>query len=470
MNLRPTLLALALASAAAPALAAPYAPPAILVGETFKEGGQWLPAATTPPAADVPWWEMFGDPVLNDLQARLAAANPTLAASAARYAEAAAILKRARSSFSPTVDIGGSVERNRLSAGRPQASSAARYDDTAVGASLSYELDLFGRIRNQTRQADFLRQAAGHDVAAVRLALQAQLVSSYFELRGLDARSELLRVTVDAYQRAFDLTSTRKEGGLASGVEVAQAQTQLSSALAEVEAVAARRAEAEHAVAILVGEIPAAFSLVPIGLQTDAPAAPVTLPSLVLERRPDIQAAERRIAAANAAVGVAKAAWFPSITLGGAFGFQASHGEVFSEPNRYWALGPLSAAAVLFDGGRRRAGVRISQAQYEEAAADYRRTVLAAFGEVEDDLALARRMSAQIAHQRAATDAAQRAENLALERYRDGAADYLEVVTAQTASLVAQRNLIELQTRRLILASDLVRAQGGLAPVADRAP
>lgn len=470
MNLRLMLLAVALASVAAPALAAPYAPPVIQVGESFKEGGEWLPAATATPAIDTPWWEMFKDPTLNALQARLTAANPSLAASAARYAEAAAILKRARSSLLPTLDVGGSIERDRLSAGRPQASSAVTYDDAAVGASLSYELDLFGRIRGQTRQADFLRQAAGHDLAAVRLGLQAQLVSSYFELRGLDARSELLRVTVDAYQRAFDLTSTRKEGGLASGVEVAQAQNQLSSALAEVEAVAARRAEAEHAVAILIGEIPAAFSLVPAGLQTDAPKAPVTLPSLVLERRPDIQAAERRVAAANAAIGVAKAAWFPSITLGGAIGFQASHRELFAAPNRYWALGPLSAAAVLFDAGRRRAGVRISQAQFDEAAADYRQTVLTAFGEVEDDLALARRMSAQIGHQRTATDAARRAEDLALERYRDGAADYLEVVTAQTASLGAQRTLIELQTRRLILAADLVRAQGGLALTAESAP
>lgn len=470
MNLRGPLLAIAMASVATSAFAAPYAPPVIQVGESFKEGGEWLPAATATPAIDTPWWEMFGDPVLNDLQVRLAAANPSLAASAARYAEAAAILKRARSGFLPTIDIGGSIERDRLSAGRPQASRAASYDDTAVGASLSYELDLFGRIRGQSRQADFLRQSAGHEWAAVRLGLQAQLVSSYFELRGLDARSELLRVTVDAYQRAFDLTSTRKEGGLASGVEVAQAQNQLSSALAEVEAVAARRAEAEHAVAILIGEIPAAFNLPPTGLQTDAPAAPVTLPSLVLERRPDIQAAERRVASANAAIGVAKAAWFPSITLGGALGFQASHGELFTAPNRYWALGPLSAVAVLFDGGRRRADVRISQAQYDEAAADYRHTVLAAFGEVEDDLAMARRMSTQIGHQRTATDAARRAENLALERYRDGAADYLEVVTAQTASLVAQRTLIELQTRRLILAADLVRAQGGLAPIAEPAP
>jgi outer membrane protein, multidrug efflux system len=452
------------------ALAAPYAPPVIATGQTFKEGGAWTPAGVAPTAPADRWWEMFGDETLDGLEARIESASPSLAAAAARYAEASAALARARSGFWPSIGVGGSAERNRLSAGRPQASNSVTYNDASAGASLSYELDLFGRIRDQSRQAKALAQAAGHDLAAVRLGLQMQLAAAYFELRGLDARAELLDVTVEAYQRAFDLTSTRHDGGLASGVEVAQAQSQLSSARAEVEAVAVRRAEAEHAVAILIGEVPGVFSLATSSAQPAAPAVPVGLPSLVLERRPDIQAAERRVAAANAAIGVAKTAYFPSITLGAAAGFQASHGELLTTPNHYWALGPLSAAAILFDGGRRRAGVRISQAQYDEAAADYRQTVLAAFGEVEDDLVAARRMETQIMHQRTATDAARRAEEIALDRYRDGAADYVEVVSAQTASLSAQSTLIDLRTRQLILAADLVRAQGGLAPTAAPAP
>ncbi|MDG2522117.1 efflux transporter outer membrane subunit [Caulobacter segnis] len=470
MRLSSALLAASLLLGAVPAIAAPYAPPAIQIGQAFKEGGAWVPAGGAVASPADRWWEMFGDPTLSGLEARIESANPSLAAAAARYTEASAALARARGGFWPSIGVGGAAERNRLSAGRPQANNSVTYNDASVGASLSYELDLFGRIRGQSRQARALAEAAGHDLAAVRLGLQMQLAAAYFELRGLDARAELLDVTVEAYQRAFDLTSTRHDGGLASGVEVAQAQSQLSTARAEVEAVAARRAEAEHAVAILIGEVPGVFSLAASSLQPPAPAVPVSLPSAVLERRPDIQAAERRVAAANAAIGVARTAYFPSITLGAAAGFQTSHGELLTTPNRYWALGPLSAAAILFDGGRRRAGVRISQAQYDEAAADYRQTVLTAFGEVEDDLVSARRMAAQITHQTTATEAARRAEEIALDRYRDGAADYVEVVTAQTASLAAQSALIELRTRQLILAADLVRAQGGLTPAADPAP
>ncbi|WP_369059777.1 efflux transporter outer membrane subunit [Caulobacter sp. 73W] len=463
MKLR-ALLAAGLTLSAVSASAAPYAPPPVEIGQTFKEGVAWVQAGGAARVAPDRWWVVFNDPVLDGLEARIEAQNPSLAAAAARYAEAGAVLARARGGLWPYIGLGGSVERNRLSAGRPQASNSVTYDDASVGASLSYELDLFGRIRGQARQARAQADAAGHDLAAVRLGLQMQLAAAYFELRGLDARAELLDVTVQAYQRAFDLTSTRHDGGLASGVEVAQAQSQLSSARAEVEAVAAQRAQAEHAVAILVGEVPSLFSLAASGLQPAAPVVVVSLPSTVLERRPDIQAAERRVAAANAAIGVARTAYFPSIILGAAAGFQAGNGDILTAPNRYWALGPLSAAGVLFDGGRRRAGVRITQSQFDEAAADYRQTVLTAFGEVEDDLVAARRMAAQITHQVTATNAARRAEDIALERYRDGAADYVEVVTAQAASLGAQRTLIELRTRQLILAADLVRAQGGLAP------
>ncbi|MET0339024.1 MAG: efflux transporter outer membrane subunit, partial [Caulobacter sp.] len=385
MKLR-ALVAAGLALSAVSAAAAPYAPPPVEIGQTFKEGGAWIAAGAAARVAPDRWWVMFSDPVLDELEARIETQNPSLAAAAARYAEAGAALARARGGLWPTIGLGGSVERNRLSAGRPQAARSVTYDDASVGASLSYELDLFGRIRGQARQARAQADAAGHDLAAVRLGLQMQLAAAYFELRGLDARAELLDVTVQAYQRAFDLTSTRHDGGLASGVEVAQAQSQLSSARAEVEAVASQRAQAEHAIAILVGEVPSLFSLATSSRQPAAPAVPVKLPSAVLERRPDIQAAERRVAAANAAIGVAKTAYFPSILLGAAAGFQASSGDILTAPNRYWALGPLSAAGVLFDGGRRRAGVRISQAQFDEAAADYRQTVLTAFGEVEDDL------------------------------------------------------------------------------------
>jgi multidrug efflux system outer membrane protein len=441
-------------------LAPAYTPPQIAAPAAYKELGPWQQAgATAIPQGK--WWEAFGDATLNTLEERIEADNPSLAAAAARYQQAAGLLRQTGAALLPEVDVGADAGRARLSANRPVASSSATYNDVRIGASLSYEIDLFGRVRNSVAAAAADAQASEADVAAVRLGLQASLATGYFRLRGLDARAALLHQTVEAYQRAFDLTDTRHNGGVSSGIDVSRARTLLASARAEISSVAADRASAEHAIAVLVGSSPSGFSIAPEDRLVQPPAIPAGIPSALLERRPDIAAAERRVAAANKRIGVARAALYPSITLGGGAGFESTAGAILSASSGFWALGPLSAALSVFDGGRRRAGVRIARAEYDEIAADYRTTVLTAFREVEDDLSLAHNLAQQEQDQQDATTAAEHTRDLALTRYRDGASDYLEVVTAQTAALDAERALLDVRTRRSQTAADLIRALGG---------
>ncbi len=462
--MRASKAALAAATALALAgcsLAPDYHRPDVTVAPAYKEGGPWQTAgADVPPAGK--WWEIFADPTLSALEERIEAGSPNLAAASARYDQAAAAVSRARAELFPEIDVGGDTGRQRVSAGRPLSSgAAATYTNSQIGASLAYELDLFGRVRNSVRASQAGAEASASDLDAVRLGLQAQLATAYFDMRGLDARIVLLRQTVAAYQRAFDLTDTRHSGGIASGIDVSRAQSQLSSARAELDAIAADRARDEHAIAVLIGESPSTFTIPVADTQLAPPAIPAALPSALLERRPDISAAERRVAAANAQIGVAQAALFPSITLGPSAGFEATSGNLLATANSFWALGPLSAALAIFDAGARRADVRITRAQYDEAAAYYRETVLIAFREVEDDLAASRHLIDQERNQRDAATAADRTRDLALTRYRDGAADYLEVTIAQTAALDAERALLATRSRQLVTAADLVRALGG---------
>jgi multidrug efflux system outer membrane protein len=449
------------ACATAPASGLATAAQTVDAGPAFKEAGAWRPAPDTPAAAGA-WWTLFGDPVLNDLESRIESANPDLAIAAARYDQALAVIGQTRSQAGPQLDVGVQAGRSRVSAGRPlSAGAAATYDNRLAGASLAYELDLFGRIRNDVRASRSNAQAAQADLAAVRLALQAQLAGVYFQLREYDARIKLLGETLEAYQRVYALTDARHEGGIVSGVDVGRAQTQAANAAAELDAALAGRARSEHALAILIGQTPAAFALAPAGELGAAPGLPAVLPSTLLERRPDIVAAQHRVAAANARIGAARAAFFPTITLGAAGGYQATHGDLITSPNSYWSLGPLAVSLPILDGGARRADLRLAWAEHAEAAADYRKTALAAFQEVEDDLVTARKLVDQIGNQDRAAQAAARTRDLALERYRDGAADYLEVATAQTAALDADRALLALRGEALRLTADTVRALGG---------
>jgi multidrug efflux system outer membrane protein len=447
-------------------MAPDYGPPAIAAPAAYKEAPAGWTAAT--PLDEAPrdiWWAMFRDPVLDELEGRIEGASPTLAAAVARYDAARAAAGEAAADLYPTVTASADVTRERTSARRPGATTAGRFTDTTAGAALAYEIDLWGRVRNSVRAARAEADASGADLAAVRLSLQASLADAYFRLRGLDAEAALLHATVDAYARALELTEARHDGGAASGLDVNRAQTLLSDARAQISAVANRRAATEHEIAALVGTTPSALSIAPIGGSTSTPPPiPAEAPAALVQRRPDVAAAERRIAAANARVGVARAAFFPDLTLGLAGGFESSHGSLLDAPAGFWALGPLSAALDLFDGGRRKARVRISRAEYDEAAANYREAALTAFREVEDGLAASRLLAAQATDQNAAAAAAERTSDLALIRYREGAADYLEVVTAQTSALDAERAAIAVRTQRMQTAVALVRALGGGYP------
>lgn len=449
---------------AACSMAPSYRPPVTAAPAAYKEAAAgWTTATPLDTAPKGAWWAAFNDPVLDDLETRAAAASPTLAAALARYDQARATARVESSALFPTVNVGGDASRNRASAHAPSNSTGQPrvYNDFDVGATLDYELDLWGRIRNAVSAARADATASEADLAAARLSLQASVADAYVRLRGLDAEAQLLTRTVDAFGRAYDLTRTRHEGGVASGMDENRAHTTLANARAQMSAVANERAATEHELAALVGAVTSSFAIAPRVQPLIAPDVPPGAPSELLQRRPDVAAAERRIYAANARIGVAKAAFFPSVTLGLSGGWQTTRGEILTTPNSFWGLGPVSTVLNLFDGGERRANLKRSRAQYEEAAADYRQTVLTAFREVEDGIAAMRYLASQSVDQSEAADAAQRTSDLALTRYRDGASDYLEVVTAQTDALSAQRALLTVQTQRMRTSVGLVKALGG---------
>jgi multidrug efflux system outer membrane protein len=444
-------------------LAPDYHRPQMATPAAYKEVPTgWTVATPSAGAPAAAWWKAFGDPVLTELEGRIEASNPSLAVAVARYDEAVGSLKEARAALFPTIGVNSDASRNRDPVNRPLTTGqTVTYNDYSIGASLNWEIDLFGRVRNSVRAGKAEADASSADVAGIRLGLQASLATAYFQMRGLDAREGLLRQTVDAYQRAYDLTETRHEGGVASGLDTSRARNQLASARAELSQVHADRAASEHAIAALVGEPASSFSIAADPRQNLPPAFPTGTPSTLLQRRPDIDAAERRVAAANARIGVARAAIFPTLSLGSAVGYETTGPSLLSTASSFWALGPAAAAFTVFDGGARASRVRIARAEFREASSTYKQTVLTAFREVEDDLARGHYLVQQEKDQRDAASAAEQTRDLALIRYRDGASDYLEVVTAQTAALDAERSLLDLHTQQLTTAVDSVRALGG---------
>jgi multidrug efflux system outer membrane protein len=442
-----------------------YSPPAVQTPSAFKEGGPMTPAASAGDLGRRDWWSVYGDARLDGLEADLAKANTSLASAAARYDQSRALAAEAGAALIPEIDAVGAVQANRQSKNRPlrlpAGSGPNNYDNDQFGAAVNYELDLWGRIRNTIAASMDQAQASAADLRGVELSLQAELADDYMALRGADAQLRLLQDTVTAYSRAYDLTRTRHQGGAASGLDEGRAETQLRTAKALIPDVKAQRALYEHAIAVLVGKPASVFSIPATDAAPAPPRTPVTAPSMLLQRRPDVAAAERRAAAANAQIGVAKAAYFPTITLGLSAGFQDAGGvNLLQAPNSYWTLGP-SMVAPLFDGGRRRAQTRYAQAQFAQAASDYKGTVLGAFQDVEDELALNNQLADEADEQALAVAAAVKTQDLALTRYQLGAADYLEVTTAQTAALVIQQSALTVQTRRLQASVNLVRALGG---------
>ncbi len=423
----------------------------------------WGPAHPSDQLPRSDWWREFADPTLDVLEEKIDAANPDLAVALDRYQQARALESEARSALFPTLSAQTYSNTDRQSNNRPlrSASQPDSYHDDLIGGTLNYELDLWGRVRSAVAAGNAQTEALAADLESVRLVLHARLALDYIALRGEDAQRALLEEAVADYGRAVAMTNTRFQGGIASDLDVAQAQTQLETARAALTEVIDQRSLLEHAIAALTGTIASSFSISPGNLTLRLPNVPVALPDTLLERRPDVASAERTMAAFNAQIGVARAAFFPRISLAALVGFQSTQAAgLLGAPNRFWAIGP-QAALTLFDGGLRRAVVASARAQLDEAADKYRASVLTAFREVEDALAQDRLLQLEQEQQQAARVAAERALALSLNRYQNGAVNYLQVVAAQIAALQAQRATLDLQSRELQASVDLVRALGG---------
>lgn len=440
-----------------------YQVPPTAIPTTFKEGGAWQQAK---PADQIPrdaWWEVYRDPVLDKLEVQVAAANPNVAAAVARHDEAIDYLDQARSGLFPTIGAGANVSTNRQSDNRPLRGSdqPSVYGSNTVEVGINYDLDLWGRVRNEVKAGQAAAQAADADLASVQLSLQASLADAYFNLRGLDEQQQLLADTITTYERALQLTESRHAGGIASDLDVSRAQTQLASARAAADDVKAHRALYEHAIASLTGVPASSFTLAPsIGLAY-LPSIPTGVPAALLQRRPDVAAAERRVAEANAKIGVAKAAFFPDVSLGLDGGFQSDTlSPWIMAPNEIWSIGP-SLVMNLFDGGRREAVTQRARAKLAENGATYKAAVLLAFQQVEDNLAQLHHLGDEATQQDEALTDAQRTLKLSMSRYKDGVVSYLDVVTAQTTELSTQILALNVNTRRLLASVGLIEALGG---------
>ena len=432
-----------------------YQKPEVTTPASFKEAGaDWQPAR---PADAVPkgkWWEVFNDPVLDALVEQVTVSNQTLAAAEARYRQAGTSITAARSQYFPTVGASGGAQRSRRGDG-PTASS---YD---IGLDARWEADLWGRVRRLVEASRAGEAASAADLGNLRLTLQAQLATAYFQLRVADVQRELLEDTVKAFEASFKVTQNRYAAGVAARVDVVQAESQIRSTEAQIVDLRVTRAQLEHAIAALVGKAPAEFSLAPAKFTLRIPDIPPGVPSTLLERRPDIAAAERRMAAANARIGVAQAAYYPSLTLSGSAGFASSAlSTLVSAPSRVWALG-LGLAGTLLDFGARGAEVERTRAVFDESVADYRQTVLTAFQEVEDNLAAQRWLAEELQIQQEAARLARESVALTVNQYKAGTASYLNVVVVQAAQLNEERQTVQLLGRRLGATVNLIRALGG---------
>jgi NodT family efflux transporter outer membrane factor (OMF) lipoprotein len=431
----------------------------------YRESQGWQLATPSDREARGPWWIAFQDTTLDTLESQVTDANQDLKSAYARLQEARAQTRIARAGQFPSAIADASANRTRSSVNSPTYDSRepAEYSDLISGVTLSYEVDLFGRVRNTIAGARATEQATAGDVAALDLSLRADLAVDYFAMRGLEARQELLDHTVADYQRALTLTGILYRGGMAANADVLQARAQLEGARTQSEDSRLRRAQLEHAIATLVGQQASSFKLAPRPLPPSSVPPPIDLglPSQLLERRPDVAAAERRVAAANARIGVARAAFFPVFSLAGAAGTESfSLADWMLAPSRYWSIGP-QGVFTLFDGGLRRAQSAAAIAAYDELVASYRASVLTAFQEVEDNLAALRQLQRESLTQAAAVAASQGALDQANVRYRSGLVTYLEVVSTENAALAARIAAIDIDSRRLGASVQLIKALGG---------
>ncbi len=453
-------------------VAPPYERPSVETPAAFKEAvdtdPQWKPAQPSEEAARGEWWKVFGDEALNALEAQALAANQDLKAAAARVAQSRALRDEARSGLFPQVGAGFGPTRQRpspASQGLPADAQTSATTLWRAQAGVAYEADLFGRVASTVDAAGAEAQRSEALFRSVQLALQADVAQSYFSVRELDAEQRLYQGTLELRAQTLALVQRRFEAGDISELDVARARTELASAQSESLGIARRRAAAEHSLAILLGKAPADFSLPSRPLTRVAVRVPAGLPSSLLERRPDIAAAERAMAAANARVGVSKAAFFPRLDITGAYGFESARlGDLLQWSSRTFLLGPLVGAALslpIFDGGRRQAGLDRERAAYEENVAAYRQTVLNAFREVEDNLANLRILAEQTRAQDGAVEAASRAAQLSHIQYREGSVSYLDVIDSDRSVLLQRRVALQVEGEQARAAVNLIRAIGG---------
>ena len=425
----------------------------------FKETDGWKTAEPKDDAIRGQWWEMFADTNLNALEEQVNISNQTVAAAFANFLSARAVVKQTRSGFFPTVGVNPSVTRLRTTS--INSPNDPTYSEYSLPLDASWEPDFWGSIRNTYRANKFEAQATLAVLENTRLTVQSELAADYFTLRSLDSQKELLDSTVHAYRDSLALTRVLHKTGIDSDQDVAQAETQLNTTEAQATDLGIQRAQMEHAIALLIGQPASSFSIITNSLAAKPSAVPLGVPSQLLERRPDIAAAERRVAEANAQIGVARAAYFPTITLSGSAGYQSSSvANLFSGPAFVWSVG-ASLAETIFDAGKRQAVTEQAWASYRGTVANYRETVLAAFQEVEDNLASLRILSQELQQQNAAVASSQRYLNLAVDRYRLGVDSYLNVITAQTTLLSNQRTALNLQMEQMTASVQLINALGG---------
>jgi NodT family efflux transporter outer membrane factor (OMF) lipoprotein len=409
------------------------------------------------------WWELYNDPILNSLVEQVAISNQTIASAEAQFRQARALVRAARAGYFPSISVGASVTRS-YKPGNSDAGNNGGSTDTNFQLPLdaTWELDLWGRIRRGVEASQANSQASATDLAAVTLSTQAELVSDYFQLRVLDAQKQLLDTTTTVYRKSLELNNKRYAAGVTAKLDVLQAETQLKNAETQTIDLGVQRAQLEHAIALLIGRPPAAFSLQSTSSATVIPPIPTTgLPSELLERRPDIASSERRMAAANAQIGIAKAAYFPTISLSATAGLSASSlAPWFAWPSRFWSIGP-AMAATLFDGGLRKAMSDQAWAAYDATVAAYRETVLTAFQEVEDNLAALRILEEEAQIQNQTIQAAQKVVSITMNQYLTGTVAYLNVIVAQSTALANERTALGILGRRLTASVLLVKALGG---------
>jgi outer membrane protein, multidrug efflux system len=439
--------------------------PAVFAETTPTNQGTWKPAEPSAHQPRGPWWDLFGEPELSRLETLATAANQELISALAHFEQARALVNVARADFFPQVSTVPSYTRQRTSANQFQRSattaSGATFNSFSVPLDASWELDLWGRVRRQVEGARARLAAVGDDLESAKLAVQAEVAIDYFTIRALEAQHTLLTETIQAYQRSLELTQNRRKSGIATEYDVSLARTQLESTQAQVPEVDLQNANLQHALATLCGQAAATFRLAPAQTTLAAPPNVLpTVPSEWLEHRPDIASAERRMAAANADVGLATAAFYPRILLTGMAGFQSVDAStLFNWPSRVWSVGP-SLDLPLFTGGRNRAQLAAARANYDATVADYRQTVLTAFQDVQDQLAAQRLLAREFTAENAALQSARRTLEISTARYKGGVITYLEVAIAQSSALAHEQTVVQLKARRLVACVSLTKALG----------